>query len=370
MPGPAAIPALTLQHAQDAAFLWAQRGREASGPLWDQARLGRHDRRLWAHLDGLAAAGPLGWEIARAEAHVEGGAGAWFALCALAAATDRLEAAAAEAVAAGADGERGLSGALAWAEPEATGGSVRRWLVSADAARRRAAVAAHSHHRADPGPRLGALLDDPDAGVRARAARLVGEVGRRDALPALLDRLPAPWPAWAAVLLGDKGAAEALAEAAWRDPSHPFAGVALDALAAALGPAARPHLSRLLARPDGRALALSRVGALGDQAVLPWLVERMRDPADAPAAGAAFRDLAAVEVFDAGLFTEDPSRLGEAFADLDPQPLPIADRVAAWTPGGPPFRSQRALMLLALRRAAQGGALPRWRARVVAPAWA
>ena len=101
-----------------------------------------------------------------------------------------------------------------------------------------------------------------------------------------------------------------------------------DAMAAELGVSKIPlreALTRLLGRGAGRALALSRMGVMGDDTVLPWLVGRMREPMDALAAGAAFRDLVAVEPFDAGLFASTPKALGDGFAGLEPGPWPHAD---------------------------------------------
>lgn len=377
----AAIPLLVRQHVQDAAFLFVQRGREISGPAFAEDDVGRRDQRIAANLEGLAAAGRTGWEVAKEEATSRSGAGEWFGLAALAFETghaERLGTALDLALAAGPRGERGLSGAAAWTEPARFGEHVRRWIVSAEPALRRLGVAALSHHRVDPAPRLATLLDDPDPGVRGRAARLAGELGRVDALPRLRERLPSPeerlWPAWAAARLGEQEGTDALLAQVEERPEDPSSGPALDLAVLALGGKAQAVITALLGRPRTHLLALSRVGVLGDRSVLPWLVGRMRDPLTAEAAGAAFRDLFAVDMADTDLFTASPGTLGPGFAELDPAPLPIADRIAAWPgpdPAQPAFVSQRARMLTALREglAAPRSPLPTWRHRRRFPAW-
>ena len=378
----AAIPLLVRQHAQDAAFLWVQRAREIDGPLFAEADVGRRDQRLDANIEGLAAAGRIGRDIAKEEALGVGGPGEWFTLAALALETEDAHAmneAAGLALEAGTAGERGLSGATAWTPPGKLASFVRRWLVAAEPRLRQLGAAALGHHRVDPGARLPALLADPDPGVRARGARLAGEVGRMDTLPLLRelieDRQEAwLWPAWAAARLGDPAGAGTLLAVVGERPGDPQAGQALDMAVVAVGERARPAVTALLGRPETHLLALSRLGVLGDRSILPWLVDRMREPATAEAAGSAFRDLFPVNVNGTDLFTEYPETLGPAFADLDPAPLPVADRIAVWP--GPsseavPFVSQRARMLAALRAGAAepGRPLPTWRHRHHYPAW-
>lgn len=378
----AAIPLLVRQHAQEAAFLWTLRARGIDGPLFAEADVGRRDQRLEANIEGLAAAGRLGWDVAREEALGIGGAGEWFTLLALALEAEEPSAvgeAAELALQAGEAGERGLSGASAWTPPGKLAPHVRRWLVAAEPRLRRLGAAALGHHRVDAGARLPALLADPDPGVRARGARLAGEIGRVDALPLLREASEDPeedrlWPAWAAARLGDPAGAATLVAVVAERPGDPRAGQALDLAVAALGEGARGAVTTLLGRPGTHLLALSRLGALGDRSILPWLVERMRQPETSEAAGSAFRDLFAVDVNVTDLFTDDPATLGPAFASLDPAPLPVADRVARWPGPAPqeaPFVSQRARMLAALRAgvAEPGRPLATWRHRHRYPAW-
>ncbi len=377
----AAIPLIVRQHAQDAAFLFSQRAHEISGRTNDETAIGRRDQRLMAHLDGLIAAGRIGWETALDEARRIGGAGEWFVAAVLAFAVDdetALSTVLGEAVAAGLAGERGLSGATAWIEAGALRERVRRWLVSTEPALRRLGIAALSHHRVDPAQRLGTALADPDPGVRSRAARLSGELGRVDVVPELRDLAtgPAPdfWTAWALSRLGDASGAAGLVAIAKAAPDDRRAGPALDmALLALPADAAKAELSRLLGRPSTRPLAVSRAGVVGDATLLPWLIGEMRVPETVAAAGEAFRDLFAIDVDDTNLFTDDPAMLGPDFEAVEPGPLPRADRVAAWAgPDGlPVFHSMRALCLGVLREGVRAPDRPlgTWRRRRAHPAW-
>jgi len=108
---------------------------------------------------------------------------------------------------------------------------------------------------------------------------------------------------------------------------------------------------------------------------MPWLIERMREPEFAEAAGLALRDLFEVDFNDLALFTLDPALLGLDFAG--DEPLPVADKVAAWWDEGRggrghgTFRSMRRLRLDALRAALAdpGATLANWRRTRRYPAW-
>ena len=141
--------------------------------------------------------------------------------------------------------------------------------------------------------------------------------------------------------------------------------------------AGKAWLQSGLGRPASRVAATASVGLFGDRAVLPWLIEKMREPELASAAGAALRDLFEVDFGDTDLFVTDPAVLGEDFAHLDDSSLPAADRVEAWWDEGRggrnhrPFRSMRRLRLDALRKAmtTPDAPLVDWRTTRRFPAW-
>ncbi|WP_290743017.1 HEAT repeat domain-containing protein [Amaricoccus sp.] len=381
---PATIAALVAQHAEDAAFLFVQRARQVDGRLFGEADLGRLDQRLTANLAGMAAAGEAGWELALARLGDFPEAGELFVVAWIALGSGEAplveQALAAAAAAPGAF--RGFSGALARHASGRLRPVVGPWLDAGDPLLRRLGVCALSQHRVDPGRRLAALLADPDPAVRGRALRLAGELGRADLAPAVAEALGDPDPdvrwraARAACLLGLRPQATAEVERlAARDGPRRAEAVELRLVAWPRPEAvawARAELSR---RPDD-ALLVEAVGAIGERAAVPWLIERMHDPALAHAAGAAFRDLFAVDFDATDVFAADPAALGPAFADAE-EPVPVAERARAWwertrgAPDAPPFLPMRQARLGALRAAAAapGAPLADWRRTRPYPAW-
>jgi len=380
----ATIAAMVEQHAGDAAFLWVRRRAEVCGRRFGETDLGRLDQRLTAHLAGLTAAGEAGWSAALAQFADWPEAGEVFVLGALAlhhgepALVARALDAGAEA---GEAGRSGLSGAVARTPPGGLRSFVVEWLASPDPALRWLGAAALSHHRADGRRRLQGLIDDPDPAVHVRALRLVGELGRRDLEPALdaafgeADEAARFRAAWSAGLIGAGGRAapvlDDLAEAGGR-----FAALAADVrLATAPGEEARAWLQRWIAREPVALIA--GLGVPGDRGLVPWLIGRMRSPETAFDAGAAFRDLFAIDFDSTDLFTEAPESLGPGFAELDDLPLPVADRIEAWwndgrgplPPENRPSLRQRALRALRAAAADPGRPLANWRQTRRFPAW-
>lgn len=287
---------IVAQHAEEAAFLWHLRDLAVDRPHYAVRHLRRLEERLEAHLDGLRVAGAEGIELAQAELdrHPEPGEAFALAFLLLEAGEDGRLSALLELVRAVPSSLRGLEGALGWLEPGALAGRVGPWLDSPDPLERRLGLVACSLHRVDPGRRLEPLLADPDGAVRARALRLVGELGRRALRPALLAALSDPdpvcrlWAAWSAVRLGEGGAAltALLGEA---ETAEPDGWPALDLAVRAMPAAEAAGWIRAMHRTPGQARRVVRaLGALGDPAVVPWLLARLDDPALARLAGEAF----------------------------------------------------------------------------------
>jgi uncharacterized protein (TIGR02270 family) len=172
------IPAVLEQHLEDAAFCWLRRQGGLWSPLFAREHLGRVDRLLDAHLEGLRVAGTAAvapalqnlqrWKTADeafvstyvlAHTHDPG---------ALAALEQELEQTP--------DMTQGAAAALLWAGDDAAMPLMQRWWRSGRAALRRAAVPAAMRH-----PRVNrdtVILDaqqDADEALRARAWRAVGE---------------------------------------------------------------------------------------------------------------------------------------------------------------------------------------------------
>jgi uncharacterized protein (TIGR02270 family) len=380
----ATIAAIVEQHAGDAAFLWVRRGAEVRGRRFGETDLGRLDQRLTAHLAGLVAAGEAGWSAALAQFADWPEAGEVFVLGALAlhhgepALVSRALDAGAQVVEAG---RSGLSGAVARTPPERLRPFVVDWLASADPALRWLGTTALSHHRADGRRRLEALIEDPDRSVHTRALRLVGELGRRDLTPVLgaalgeADEAARYQAACSACLVGARDLAAPALDRLAEEGGAFAADAAAVRLATAPAEEARAWLRRWTSREP--VTLVDQLGVPRDRAIVPWLIVRMRVPGTAFEAGAAFRDLFAIDFDATDLFTEVPESLGPAFADVETVPLPIADRIEAWWDDGRgtwPLEdrpSLRQLSMRALRAAAAepGHPLANWRRTRDFPAW-
>jgi uncharacterized protein (TIGR02270 family) len=340
---------IVAQHAEEAAFLWHLRDLAVDRPHYATRHLLRLEERLEAHLDGLAEAGATGLELAQAQLdrHPEPGEAFVLALLLLEArAGDRL-AALLELAAVAPATRRGLAGALGWIEPHGLQGLVGPWLGSAEPLERWLGLVACSLHRVDPGGRLRALLDDPDPLVRARVARLAGELGRQDLRRALEAGLDDPDPevrlrrAGAAVRLGGRGAAlEALAALA--RTAEPDGWPALDLAVRAMPVAeAAGWIRALNGEPHEARRVIRALAALGDPVVVPWLLARMDEPAPARLAGEALALITGVDLAFEDLDRPPPEDAPAGPSDspaeedvaLDPDehlPWPDRERVEAW----------------------------------------
>jgi uncharacterized protein (TIGR02270 family) len=382
----ASIPAIIAQHAEDAAFLWLRRRNTIDGHLLDETGIGRLDQRLEANIEGLEAAGQAGWEIAKARFADYAEPGETFLVAALA-----LRSGSADAVAEalelaeplGHGGVSALSGATARTPRDMLRPFVAGWINSHKPERRCLGLAAIWHHRVNSGPKLAECLNDTDAGVRIRALRLAGRLRQREHLAAVHaalgredagERLEA---AIAACLLGDLSAARPVLDRILVTvPELARKAMEMRLLTTPAGEAKRWLQSRL-EQPLSRVDAVASIGLLGDTAIMPWLIEKMRDPDLIVAAGEALRDLFAVDFGDTDAFTSDPASLGPAFAEREDTELPAADQVAAWWKAragaepGTPFHSMRRLRLDAIRATLREAELmlANWRRTRQYPAW-
>ena len=151
-------------------------------------------------------------------------------------------------------------------------------------------------------------LDADDAGVRLWAGCALTELGRGDLASAALRK---------AAVAGGPDALFALRAAVKAGPERDV----------------RAWMGGLMQSPATAPVAVRGVGMLDDQSVLPWLIERMREPQVAVAAAVAFLELFPEAREETKLFTTDPEELGPAFArqlEYDVVTLAVPDRVEAW----------------------------------------
>jgi uncharacterized protein (TIGR02270 family) len=334
------------QHALEASFLWSMRDGAARDPAYDLASLCDLDERVEANLDGLRLAGDAGWE--HCEAALDGGeAGEVFAAGVIAMERRDLRGIA-RVLDAGCGGSapdlaRGIVSALGWSSFD----RVRPILPGLFDGRcppelHYLGVAACAAHRQDPGPSLGYAVISSDPRVKARALRAVGELGRIDLLAELRAELGSASEAvrfsaaWSAALLGEPASGRVLWDLSSK--GGPFAAEACDMAMRRMDPAIAYTWVHSLAGGQGSLrAAFAGAAALGDPAIIPWLLECAEAPEAARPAGLALSmitglDLAgekatgkAPEGFQAGP-TDDPA---DDNVSMDPdESLPWPDPAA------------------------------------------
>jgi uncharacterized protein (TIGR02270 family) len=345
---PLPIPAVVAQHAEESAILRNTRSVLVAAPHVKLHSLRRHDDRIAAHLDGLAVAGEFGSKLCMTALETPG-VGEVFAAAVRAIEDkdaqrlDRLFALA-EAVP---EAQPGLTSAFGWVSAQHLQGTVSQLLSSPAAFRRRVGIAACSMHRVDPGAVLDGARSDADPTLRAQALRALGELGRCDALQAVLaameddDATCRFWAARSAVLLGDRGTAlDALAAIA-RTPG-PMRGRAMQLALKALHPSRAHELLKLLARDaqDVRAL-IGGAGIAGDPQYVLWLIKQMDDLRLTRLAGESFTFITGLDLAYLDLERKPPedAEFGpsenpeEEDVSMDPDdslPWPDPSRIAAW----------------------------------------
>lgn len=396
-------PDLLRIHAEDAGFVAAQRALALEAPNYRLADIYDLEQRLHGHLDALVLAGEAGAETVQAVAVAEATGAAAGTLLHVALRGGRRDLA--ETALALAEAEEdppaaraALGRAVAWCDREVLSGVMRGWITSAEPLLRWIAFDVCGIHRVDPRDHLDRGLADPAPEVRARAARLAGEVGRIDALPALrtAEEVEA---GIAALLLGDRDHAAGLVAAASFPDDAPTARRLAELFPLALPEAeAQAAIRALLGGGETRRWGFVALGALGAAGVLPWLVQAMEAPGDARMAAAAFEQITGVYMAHDGLerddFPEDPEDSAEAYPgealieantpwpdiervrrwlDANGDRFPAGERLllglAAWSFDGPPeawvrFQARFRAIALTQAMARPDAPLPNWHAPV------
>lgn len=301
------------EHAEQAASLWRLRDLAVRDSAYGLPELCELDDRLEAHVDGLRLGGDAGWEACRAQLE-EAEGGEVFAAALLAVERWDLRGVARVIdVGGGApDLARGIVSALGWTPLE----RVQRLLPGLLAGRCPPAlqwlgIAASAAHRHDPGAPLGYAILSDHPRLRSRALRAAGELGRLDLLPEVRGSLTAEddgarfWAAWTAALFGDTAAAQPLW--AFATGGGPFAARAACMAMRRMDPGvAYSWLHALEGMAQDRRVPIAAAAALGDPAVVPWLVEQMRAPETARFAGWAMTMITGLDLEAEGLEAAPP----------------------------------------------------------------
>lgn len=346
------------QHALEAAFLWSYRDAAAVDPLYDLQSLGELDERLEAHVDGLRLAGDAGWEICKGAIDEEE-PGSLFAPMVLAVERRDLKGIAGVLDVGGGVPAlaRAIVSALGWVSFDKVRGILPGLLSHRVGPElHRIGIAGCAVHRQDPGAALGYAVMSSDPRLKARALRAVGELGRGDLLGEVRGALGSEdeacrfAAAWSAALLGDAAALRVLGTIA--DRGGPFAeracAVAMRKTDLAM---ASSWLRAIAGTMRGARVALAGAAALGDPALMPWIIECMGAPELARVAGGAFTMITGVDLEEAKLRGEPPAGFQGGPSDdpededvaMDPDeslPWPDREKIAAWW-GSPEKRLKR-----------------------------
>ncbi|WP_416140829.1 TIGR02270 family protein [Halomonas sp. HK25] len=343
-----AIEKVVDQHAEESAFLWLLRDEAVAAPHYSLLDLAKLDKRVEAHLDGLRIAGDAGWDVCAAElAHEEPGEVFAAAMLALESGDAARIRRVYEVVASAPETQHGLVSAFGWVDRACWRGEVRDLLVADSPFWRRLGLAAAATQRVDPGRPLLEALEAGEPALCATALRAAARLGRADLLPAVQAQLTSDdeavrfSAAWAATLLGDRGAAPRVALACV-EADHPlFAAPALRVALRALPPnEGQQWLGHLARQPHTLRNAVVACGILGNPVNVPWLLEQMGIPELARVAGEAFTLITGVDLayedlegewpegFEAGPTenSEDENVAMDADEDLPwPEPRLVAD---------------------------------------------
>ena len=290
------------RYVDDASFFWLLRDKAIHAPHYSLKDLAKLDGRVEANIDGLRIADDAGWEICK-EAMAAGESGEVFTSAVLAIESgedDRIQTVL-EVVKANPDSFYGLLSALEWlpwqvAERYITGFTTDEFPVW-----RYAGLAAFAAHGRDPGQPLMDALSDQDTHLATRALKAVGELGKRELLPLLQNRMSDADDfcrfnaAWSAALLGDGGAAAVLK--LFAEPGIPWAEEAVKMSVRCMAPATVPGWLYELSRdPATLRLAIIGAGILGDPVMVSWLLDQMTIPELARVAGESFTMITGVDL--------------------------------------------------------------------------
>lgn len=307
-PAYAAFEPVFEQHAIDAAFLWLLRSQVInSSTLHTAEDIAEMDGRIAGNLQGLLAAGPLGWDVCLQQLELEE-AGETFVAAVLA--FQSADAAKMKLVCEIARNNpemvAGLISAFGWINETAARQWSERFLLVKDSYYRFLGVAACCIRRIDPKQQLSAILQEPeileqDARLHARCLRLIGEMKRYDLVPALNqamnseDELIQFWANWSAVLLGNQAAADKLKAHVLqnRDDQDRALMLLLNYLPL---DKSREWLAQISQDPENLRTVIKSAGILGDTQVIPWLIKQMHDPQQARIAGLSFNLMTGIDL--------------------------------------------------------------------------
>jgi uncharacterized protein (TIGR02270 family) len=319
-------------HDVEAAILWGRRAAAVRAPHYRLQHLVRLDERLEAHLDGLRIAGQRAWDLVKPAAE-DGAPGAVFAAAVLAMESGRGEwiAGALDAGLASPEATPGLISALGWLPIERASGPIKVLLASDQPARRCLGLVGAAAHRKTPtGDVFPEALGSDDPLLKARALRVVGELGLVNSHLTCRANLRSKdpdvrfWAAWSNTLLdGHRDAVACLQTIA--ETGGPLAERAAGMAMRRLPPNdAKVWIKRLVKELGKKRIAIIAAGAFADPEVVPFLIDQMKSPSTAKVAGESFSLITGADIAYEDLDGEPPEGVQPA-----PGEIPQEEEAAA-----------------------------------------
>lgn len=335
----------------DGAFLWLLRSIAVNQPHYKQQDLLELEQRIDAQLNGLMTAPEQAWNICEEALVSTEESGEAFAAAVLAFRSLDIQKIqrVIEISLPAENAFPGLASALAWLPGRICHSWIKKFLTSKDLNHKYLAVTVCSLRREDPREYLDKILQREDclahAKLYARAIRLVGELKRRDLIPALHLAITSEnpevsfWANWSAVILGDRARLHNLQQTVLDDGV--FQKKAVDLAFRGLPIEDARQWIGLLAKDKKNAReVIYATAVLGDPQAVPWLIQQMRMPEFSRVSGEAFTTITGIELEQNGLALEALPNLDNQFPDDDINdntdldmdehlPFPDVDKIAA-----------------------------------------
>ncbi len=302
------------QNASEAAFLWILRSQAVSSSLYYSIDIRELDERIEANLDGLFVVGELGWQACVDQlVYEEPGEIFTAAVVALRSRNAVRIKMVCELSLTSPKMTKGLISAFGWIEAEISKFWVQRFFAFSDSKYRTLGLAICSVRREDPGEYLLNIIQDPNIAkfpaMYARALRLIGELKRRDLVPALNTAMVADdfnvrfWASWSAVLMGNQAAVINLKPYLMEESELSNKNIQLVFSLLPINEG-RKWIDELIAKSESKRLVIKSIGVLGDPHAIPWLIQQMDNLKLARIAAWAFTQITGIELETSNLTIE------------------------------------------------------------------
>ena len=310
------------QYVDDASFFWVLRNVALSKPNYYRSDIHELDNRIDACLDGLKTSPEDIWDVCESALEFEAGGEVFTsAIVAFRSLEPKKIQQVVNVGLMNDDTFKGLVTAILWLPYNLVEGWLAKFLKSKDLGHKRIAIAVFGLLRKDIGEYLTALLQREDcvgdAKLYARCLRCIGELKRRDLLPALNQAMDAKdpsvvfWASWSRVILGDDLALENIKAHLAKPGNFLHRAIAMYFSAAPMDQA-KLVISDLAKKPETMRTAILAAKTIGDPQVIPWLISLMENPQFARVAAEAFSHITGIDL--------ESNKLELDLPELDIQP--------------------------------------------------